>query len=88
MTALQLNAELLRQLSYIADDETYLRKALNTIKRLVAEKTISENESVGMVSEKPHSEYLNDIQEMCDNVKLIKAGKIKGRPVESLLDEL
>ena len=88
MTALQLNAELLRQLSYIADDETYLRKALNTIKRLVAEKTISENESIGMVSEKTHSEYLSDIQEMCDNVKLIKAGKLKGRPVESLLDEL
>lgn len=38
--------------------------------------------------EKPHSEYLNDIQEMCDNVKLIKAGKLKERPVESLLDEL
>ena len=88
MTTLKLNAELLRQLSYIADDETYLRKALNTIKRLVAEKTIAENESVGMVSEKPHSEYLSDIQEMCDNVKLIKAGKLKGRPVESLLDEL
>ena len=88
MTTLQLNAELLRQLSYIADDETYLRRALNTIKRLVAEKTIAENESVGMVSEKPHSEYLSDIQEMCDNVKLIKAGKLKGRPVESLLDEL
>ena len=84
MTTLQLHAELLRQLSYIADDETYLRKALNTIKRLVAEK----NESVGMVSEKTHSEYLSDIQEMCDNVKLIKAGKLNGRPVESLLDEL
>jgi ABC-type polysaccharide/polyol phosphate transport system ATPase subunit len=84
MTTLQLHAELLRQLSYIADDETYLRKALNTIKRLVAEK----KESVGMVSEKPHSEYLSDIQEMCDNVKLIKAGKLNGRPVESLLDEL
>lgn len=38
--------------------------------------------------EKPHSEYLSDIQEMCDNVKLIKAGKLKGRPAESLLDEL
>ena len=88
MTTLQLHAELLRQLSYIADDETYLRKAINTIKRLVAEKSIAENESVGMVSEKPHSEYLSDIQEMCDNVKLIKAGKLKGRPVESLLDEL
>ena len=88
MTTLQLHAELLRQLSYIADDETYLRKAINTIKHLVAEKTIAENESVGMVSEKPHSEYLNDIQEMCDNVKLIKAGNLNGRPVESLLDEL
>ena len=88
MTTLQLNAELLRQLSYIADDETYLRKAINTIKHLVAEKTIAENESVGMVSEKPHSEYLNDIQKMCDNVKLIKAGRLKGRRVESLLDEL
>ena len=84
MTTLQLHAELLRQLSYIADDETYLRKALNSIKRLVAEK----NESVGMVSEKQHSEYLSDIQEMCDNVKLIKAGNLNGRPVESLLDEL
>lgn len=38
--------------------------------------------------EKPHSKYLSDIQEMCDNVKLIKAGKLKGRPAESLLDEL
>lgn len=38
--------------------------------------------------EKPHSEYLNDVQEMCDNVKLIKAGKLKGHPAESLLDGL
>ena len=38
--------------------------------------------------EKPHSEYLSDFQEMCDNVKLIKAGKLKGCLAESLLDEL
>ena len=88
MTALQLNAELLKQLSYIADDETYLRKALNYIKQLANEKVFSENEFTGMVSDKPHSEYLSDIEELCDNVKLIKAGKLKGRPAESLLNEL
>ena len=55
MTALQLNAELLKQLSYIADDETYLRKALNYIKQLANEKVFSENEFTGMVSDKPHS---------------------------------
>ena len=88
MTALQLNAELLKQLSYIADDETYLRKALNYIKQLATEKVFSEKEFTGMVAEKPHSEYLSDIQELCDNVKLIKAGKLKGRPAESLLNEL
>lgn len=88
MTALQLNAELLRQLSYIADDENYLQKAINSIKQLVAEKVFAENESVGMVSEKSHEECLADIQEMCDSVKLIKSGQLKGRPAESLLNEL
>ena len=38
MSTISLNAELLRQLSYIADDEFYLEKALKSIKRLVAQK--------------------------------------------------
>ena len=33
-----LNAELFRQLSYIADDETYMKKALNFIKKLAMQK--------------------------------------------------
>ncbi|MBQ9561067.1 MAG: hypothetical protein IJV10_02165 [Prevotella sp.] len=38
MTALQLNAELLRELSVIVDDETLLEKALKYIKKLTAKK--------------------------------------------------
>jgi hypothetical protein len=38
MTALQLNAELLRELSVIVDDETLLAKALKYIKKLTAKK--------------------------------------------------
>ena len=37
-TTMNLNAELLRELSYIADDENYLKKALKIIKELVAQK--------------------------------------------------
>ena len=38
MTALQLNAELLRELSIIAEDEGLMKKALKAIKKLSAKK--------------------------------------------------
>ena len=38
MTALQLNAELFRELSIIAEDEGLMKKALKAIKRLSAKK--------------------------------------------------
>lgn len=37
-TTMNLNTELLRELSYIADNEKYLKKALKIIKELVAQK--------------------------------------------------
>lgn len=37
-TTMNLNAELLRELSYIADDENYLKKVLKAIKKLVAQR--------------------------------------------------
>ena len=37
-TTMNLNAELLRELSYIADNENYLKKAMKIIKELVAQK--------------------------------------------------
>ena len=38
MTALQLNAELYRELSVIAEDESLMKKALKAIKRIAAKK--------------------------------------------------
>ncbi len=38
MTALQLNAELFRELSIIAEDETLMQKALKYLKKLTAKK--------------------------------------------------
>lgn len=38
MTALQLNAELFRELSIIAGDESLMKKALKALKRLSAKK--------------------------------------------------
>lgn len=38
MTALQLNAEILRNMSIIADDENLLKRAAKYLRKLVAEK--------------------------------------------------
>ncbi len=38
MTALQLNAELFRELSIIAEDESLMKKALKALKKLAAQK--------------------------------------------------
>lgn len=38
MTAMELNAEMYRQLSIIASDENLMRKALNAVKRITAKK--------------------------------------------------
>jgi hypothetical protein len=38
MTALQLNAELFRELSIIAEDESLMKKALKALKKLSAKK--------------------------------------------------
>lgn len=38
MTAMELNAEMYRQLSIIASDEILMKKALNAVKRITAKK--------------------------------------------------
>ena len=38
MTTMELNAELFRQLSLIADDETLMRKAVKAIQRITKKK--------------------------------------------------
>lgn len=88
MEMMNINAEFFRQLSYIADDENYMKKALKSIKKLVAEReknfTSTEVEEQGMSK----SEILKGFDEACKEMKGRKEGRLKGRSAESLLNEL
>lgn len=95
MNTMSLNAEILRELSYIADDETRLKKALDYVRRLVSQQKEEEMQSASKVAEEGEAyrpltkaELVAELKEMCDEVKLIRAGKVKGRPAEELLNEL
>lgn len=57
MTTMQLNAELLRQLSYIADREECMKKALKAIKRIVASR-----ESEALSKSSGLQEALDDVR--------------------------
>ena len=47
MTALQMNAELFRELSIIAEDESLMKKAIKYLKKLTAQKqTMDETEYI------------------------------------------
>lgn len=94
MNTMNVNVELFRQLSYIADDENYMKKALNYIKKLVVQKekeeqapfTVAEDE----VEYRPltKEEVLRDMNEVCEQIKQARSGQLKGRPLEELLNEL
>ncbi len=91
---MNLNAELLRELSYIADDENYLKKALKAIKKLVAqrEEETSAPSAVSEEAEEYHplskAEVMENIRQAFRDAKLIKEGKLEGIAAEELLNEL
>lgn len=60
MTALELNAELFRQLSIIAEDETLMRKAVEAIRRLAQQKEAQTEETEYISKEKEESESITD----------------------------
>ena len=72
MTALELNAELFRQLSIIAEDETLMRKAVEAIRRLAQQKEAQTEET----------EYISKEEVLEDMI----AGRT--RPANELLEEL
>lgn len=90
MEIMNVNAELFRQLSYIADDENYMKKALKSIKKLVAEK--EKAVSLDKVQEEDgcmtKAEILEGFDLACKEIKLRREGKLKGRSAEDLLNEL
>ena len=62
MTALELNAELFRQLSIIAEDETLMRKAVEAIRRLAQQKEAQTEETEYISKEERESITDNEIK--------------------------
>jgi len=90
MTTAELNAEFFRQMSYIADDENSMKKVLEFVKNLVSQKTVVKTPilSEGEVPYMTKAEILSDFSEACQDIKLAREGKLQGRPLEDLLNEL
>lgn len=78
MTTIELTAELFRQLSIIAEDETLMRKAVKALRKLAQQK-----------EEKQEDKYISKEEILAGidaGLKDWKAGKT--RPAEELLKEL
>lgn len=92
MDATNLNAELFRQLSYIANDEDSMRKAVNYIKKLVGQQknAIPEvvAEDVVEYRSRTKTEILGGLDQACKEYKQYKEGKLELKSLEELLDEL
>ncbi|MEE1259391.1 MAG: hypothetical protein U0K66_04325 [Paludibacteraceae bacterium] len=73
MTATQMNAEMLRNMSIIAEDEKLLKRAVKYLRKLVAEK----NNDSTLLSEE---EFIARIDEARDQIR-------RGEGVEMLPDE-
>ena len=94
MHTMNLNAELLRELSYIADDERCLREVLAYVKQVAASRACCGEEPSAVAEEgeayRPltKAEVLEDIGQAFREAKLIREGKLKAIPAEELLNEL
>ena len=80
MTALELNAELFRQLSIIAEDETLMRKAVEAIRRLAQQKEAQTEES--------KEEVLAGIRQGLIDVKESRKNGTYQKTLQEVIDEL
>lgn len=87
MNSTSINAELFRELSYIADDENYMKKALKSIKKLVEQK---QKETAVAKDYRPRTkeELVDDFKAVCEDLKLKMKGKLEFQSAEELLNEL
>lgn len=84
MSTLQLNSELYRQLSYIADDEDCMQKVLKAVKKIVAGKVAAQNEYAPRTKEQLKLHFKEALAEVQD----YQQGKKELPPIEKLLNEL
>ena len=78
---MELNAELFRQLSYLADDETYMQKVMAFVKNLVVQKTQQEN-----VEYITKDELLDGIKNGLQDVKQMNLSEAK--TLQDVINEL
>ena len=83
-TTLDIGTELFREIGYLVDDENSLKKMLAYARKLVAKKKEAE---VALPS-RTKEDWVAELNEVCEQIKLARSGKLKGRPLEEVLDEL
>lgn len=81
--AIQLYQSILQDIAYLLDDKEAMKKLQKFLQQLKSEKAVKEEMSA---AEK--EEILNDIREGLRELKLVREGKLKSRPIEELLNEL
>ena len=82
MTTMELNAELFRQLSIIAEDESLMRKAVKAVTRLAKQKETEETEYIGK------EEILKGIDVGLKEMVERKHRGNKAKTLEELMNEL
>ena len=65
MTTMELNAEIFRQLSYIADEKSYMDKVLAYIKELVKQRENEDNAALSIAAEEPAPYYMRPALPKC-----------------------
>lgn len=87
---MNLNAELFRQLSYIADDENAMKKAVKYLKKLALQlkESAAAAEEEEAYRPRTKAEVLADFDQACKELKLNLEGKLEFKSAEEALDEL
>lgn len=83
MTTLQLQQSVLQDVVSLLDDKEAMKKLQKVLQQLKQEKAAQKE-----MTDKDKAEILSDIKEGLHELKLMKQGKLKSRPVEELLNEI
>lgn len=94
MSTKSINAELFRQLSYIADDENCMKKALDYIRKLAIQKekaqplTTTDTLAEDIVPYRTKEELKEGFNQACQEAKHYKDGKLQLQTWEEVYHEL
>ncbi|MBO4871309.1 MAG: hypothetical protein J5565_04935 [Muribaculaceae bacterium] len=82
MTAIQLNAALHRELSYIVTDDTMMERALKSLRKIRRERKAEQNQ------EDAARQVAAGLRQAFKEFKQVQEGNLEARPINDLFDEL